>query len=362
LFDRDKVLLNCHNGTFNLQTMVLQPHAPSDFITKMCNVKYAEGEVCERWEQFVHEVMSGDMETARFLQKALGYSLSGDTSHECFFVLHGSKTRNGKSTLMETVGNILGAYARTVQPQTLSRRSNDGSVASPDTARLKGARLVKTSELERRMALNTALIKQLTGGDTYTARFLHENPVEFLPQFKIFMNTNHLPHAEDDTVFTSGRIKLVPFDRHFEAEEQDKGLKKLFSQGKHKSGILNWLLHGYQLLQAEGLEASPRMMAALAAYRKRACKIAFNAGVFINEILIPAEGQRVKTSVLYDIFALLARDNGWELMSRPAFIAKLEECVTVKRHSTLGHTVLNHALKSQWQNFGNRPQEVSQVS
>jgi putative DNA primase/helicase len=104
------------------------------------------------------------------------------------------------------------------------------------------------------MALNTALIKQLTGGDTYTARFLHENPVEFLPQFKIFMNTNHLPHAEDDTVFTSGRVKLIPFDRHFEAGEQDKGLKKLFSQGKNKSGILNWLLRGYQLLQAEGLD------------------------------------------------------------------------------------------------------------
>ncbi|MCL1882278.1 MAG: hypothetical protein FWF81_00795 [Defluviitaleaceae bacterium] len=104
------------------------------------------------------------METARFLQKALGYALSGETALECFFIFYGDKTRNGKSTLSETIAFVMGEYARTIQPQTLSRRPADGGAASPDTARLKGARLVNVPEPEKGLELNIALVKQLTGG------------------------------------------------------------------------------------------------------------------------------------------------------------------------------------------------------
>ena len=191
MFDRNKLLLNLQNGTFDLSKMEFRFHCADDYITKMARVKYAEGAVCERWERFVHEVMCGDAETIKFLQKSLGYSLSGDTSLECFFIMYGSTTRNGKSTLMETVGHIMGDFSRTIQPQTLSRRPNDGASPSPDIARLKGARLVNMPEPEKGLELNIALVKQLTGGDTYTGRFLRENPVEFSPEFKIFINTGH---------------------------------------------------------------------------------------------------------------------------------------------------------------------------
>jgi putative DNA primase/helicase len=267
-FDRDKFLINCHNGTYNLKTMTLQPHNPADYITKLAKVDYSSNIKCERWERFISEVMCGDMDTARFMQKALGYALSGDTALECFFILYGEKTRNGKSTLTETVAHILGDYARTIQPQTLSRRPSDGSAASPDIARLKGARLVNMPEPEKGSELNIALVKQLTGGDTYTGRFLHENPVEFSPEFKIFINTNHLPRTSDDTVFLSGRVKLIPFDRHFEPHEQDNGLKKQFRRPKNKSGILNWLIEGYKLLHEEGLTPPDKVQKAIQAYRQ----------------------------------------------------------------------------------------------
>ena len=140
-FDKGKTLLNCINGTFCLDKMELLPHNPKDFITKLANVNYDPAAKCERWETFINEVMCGDIETARFLQKALGYALSGETALECFFIFYGDKTRNGKSTLSETVAFVMGEYARTIQPQTLSRRPADGGAASPDTARLKGARL-----------------------------------------------------------------------------------------------------------------------------------------------------------------------------------------------------------------------------
>ena len=210
-FDRNRALFNCLNGTYSLTDMVLRSHSAADYITKMARVKYVEGAVCERWERFIGEIMCGDIDTARFLQKALGYCLSGDTSLECFFILYGNTTRNGKTTLSETVANILADYARTIQPQTLSRRPNDGAAPSPDIARLKGARLVNMPEPEKGLELNTALIKQLTGGDTYTGRFLHENPIEYRPEFKIFINTNHLPRTGDDTIFSSQRVKLIPF-------------------------------------------------------------------------------------------------------------------------------------------------------
>ena len=129
---------------------------------------------------FAKHLMCGDTDTAKFLQKAIGYCLTGGTDLECFFILHGATTRNGKSTLTGTIEYILSDYARSVQPQTLSRRPSDGASPSPDIARLKVARLVNMPEPEKGLELNVALIKQLTGGDTYTGRFLHENPVEFI--------------------------------------------------------------------------------------------------------------------------------------------------------------------------------------
>lgn len=343
-FDRDPMVFNCLNGTFDLQKMMLRPHSSEDFITKMTKADYVEGAVCQRWEQFINEVMCGDKDTMKFLQKALGYSLSGDTSHECFFILYGSTTRNGKSTLTETIVHMLDDYARTIQPQTLSRRRNDGASPTPDTARLRGARLVNASEPDKGLELNAALIKQLTGGETYTARFLHENPVEFKPEFKIFINTNHLPRTDDDTVFASGRVKLIPFERHFKSEERDRGLKKLFCKSVNMSGILNWLIEGYRLLLAEGFLLTARMEQVVSAYREAGNKL-YDFSSFINETLTPAEGQRTKTSVLYSHYRVWAHDNGWEIMSSQSFVGELRKRFIIKPHCTLGNTVIGYKLK-----------------
>jgi len=349
-FDRDKMLFNCQNGTFCLNDMMLHPHKPEDYITKISRVKYAEGAVCERWEQFIGEVMCGDADTARFLQKAYGCSLSGERADmEVFFVLYGNTTRNGKSTLSETIAFILGDYARTIQPQTLSRRPNDGAVASPDIARLKGARLVNVPEPEKGLELNIALIKQLTGGDTYTGRFLHENPIEFKPEFTIFINTNHLPRTADDTVFSSGRVKLIPFDRHFTPEEQDAGLKRLFCSPENKSGILNWLISGYQLLMSEGLAVPARVSAAITSYRQEADII----GTFLSECTAEQDGARLATSVLYTAYTGWAKDNGYRQMNNKNFVAELRRRYDVKRDGNTGNVVLNLVLDTSENPFTN---------
>ena len=341
-FDRDRMLLNCQNGTLDLGSFCLRPHSAEDYMTKIARVIYDHEAVCPRWDKFVDEVMCGDADTAAFLQKALGYSLTGDTSEECFFILYGNTTRNGKSTLSETVAYILGDYSRTAQPQTLAKRPIDGSAASPDIARLKGARLVNMPEPEKGLELNIALVKQLTGGDTFTGRFLNENPVEFRPECKFFVNTNHLPRTSDDTVFTSGRVKLIPFDRHFTPQEQDTGLKRLFRKKESMSGIMNWMVGGYRLMLETGLDAPQRVADAIAAYRQDTDII----GTFLAEHTIGHDGGKIATSELYRGYAEWAKQNGYKPLSNRTFVGELRRRVEVAHDRALGNVALGLSLAS----------------
>ena len=156
-----------------------------------------------------------------------GYALSGDTRFECLFILFGATTRNGKGTLMESVLSVMGDYGSTVRPETISMKQNVSSQnPTEDIARLAGIRFANISEPSKGLLLNAAQVKSMTGNDTLNARFLHENSFDFRPQFKIFMNTNYLPVITDITLFSSGRIMIIPFERHFEENEQDKTLSR----------------------------------------------------------------------------------------------------------------------------------------
>ena len=328
-FDRDRLLLNCQNGTLNLMTFVLQPHNAADLITKMAIVQYDPQTRCERWEQFVGEVMDGDADTAVYLQKAFGYALTGLTEYECFFILYGSKSRNGKSTLTETIARILADYAATAQPQTFLRRSSDGVAPSPDIARLKGARLVNMPEPEKGMELNAALMKQLTGGDTYSGRFLNENSFEFTMEGKIFINTNHLPRVSDDTVFASGRAKIIPFERHFTEAEQDKKLKQFFRRRENKSAVLNWLVMGYRMILETGFDPPLRVMQAVAEYRQEADVI----GLFLFECTAESEKGSISTPDLYLRYTAWAKENGYRPMNSRNFVGELRRRCDVRKRS-----------------------------
>ena len=339
-FDRDKYLLNVQNGTLNLKNFALQPHNPTDMITKMAPVKFDPKAKCARWERFIDEVMSGDTATAVFLQKALGYALTGDVSFDCFFVLYGAKSRNGKSTLMETVAHILGEYACTASPQTFSKRSGDGASPSPDIARLQGARLVNMPEPEKGMELNASLMKQLTGGDMMVGRYLNENPFEFPMESKIFIGTNHLPRVSDDTVFASGRVKIIPFERHFTAQEQDKTLKQHFGRRENKSAILNWLIMGYKLILEVGFDPPQTVDDAVAAYRAEADII----GVFLSEYTRAEEKGRLSTSLLYSHYAAWAKDNGYRPLSNRPFVGDLRRRFEIKPDCRKGNVIIGMAL------------------
>ena len=276
IFDSNKYLFNCENGTLDLNTMTFRKHDPADFITKISQVTYDPEATCPRWNQFVDEVMMGRSLVAKYLQKAVGYSLTGDTSLECLFIMYGPTTRNGKTTMIDTILRLMGEYGRSAKPDMLASnfRGPSNGAPSEDVARLAGSRFVGISEMEQKLTINASLTKQLTGNNRITARYLHENSFEFQLQAKIFIDTNHLPNVTDQTLFESGRIKIIPFNRHFEDHEQDKTLKVTLTDPEALSGILNWAVEGYRLFRAEGLDEPTEVQSATAQYKQDSDRIA----------------------------------------------------------------------------------------
>lgn len=300
IFDRNTDLFNCQNGTLNLTTGEFRPHDPADFLTMMSGVTYDPNATCPRWEQFISEVMCNDADLALYLQKALGYALTGDTSLECLFILYGATSRNGKGTTMETFLKIMGDYGKTSNPEMLSTKFGNTNASEPseEIARLAGVRFVNISEPEKKITFNAALVKRMTGNDTLNARFLHENSFDFKPNFKIFINTNYKPSVSDMTLFYSNRLKLIPFKRHFEEHEQDKGLKAFFSTDVCLSAIFNWCYEGYMRFRSEGLEDPAAVSQATKEYQEESDRI----GQFVDAWLEEGEAFEVRTSAAYKLY------------------------------------------------------------
>lgn len=308
-FDRNRMLLNCQNGTLDLETLEFCDHRAEDLLTRKAAVDYKPGLRCERWEQFVAEVIPEDAETRRFLQAWIGYCLTGMTTEECAVILYGRSSRNGKSSLCETIAAMLGDYASNANPSTLAEgRNNTGSGPSSDVARLRGVRWVQVPEPPQQMVLDAAKLKTMTGGDTITARFLHENDFQFKPEFKLTINTNYLPRIDDLTLFKSERIHVIPFERHFTREERDPKLKAVLAAPDALSGILNWALDGLRDFNENGLMVSTKMREALREYERSSDKL----GRFIEECLPEHEDMNYKTraSSVYADYVAWCKANG----------------------------------------------------
>ena len=309
IFDRNTDLFNCQNGTLNLTTGEFRPHDPADFLTMMSGVTYDPDATCPRWEQFISEVMMNDADLALYLQKALGYALTGDTSLECLFILYGATSRNGKGTTMETFLKIMGDYGKTSNPEMLSTKFGNTNASGPseEIARLAGVRFVNISEPEKKITFNAALVKRMTGNDTLNARFLHENSFDFRPNFKIFINTNYKPSVSDMTLFYSRRLKLIPFKRHFEEHEQDKGLKAFFAEEQSQSAIFNWCYQGYKLFRKQGLDDPAAVTEATKEYQDESDRI----GQFVDAWLEEGEAFEERTSAVYNIYGQWCEKYGY---------------------------------------------------
>lgn len=323
-FDSNPYLINCINGTYDLSDFSFREARWNDFLTMQTRFRHTVRRdiKCERWEQFIDEVTQGDKDKADFLQRSLGYSMLGMSNEECMFILHGKTTRNGKSTLLNTIEYMLGDYAKVAPVGMICRgdRQKDAEAASPTLAGLKGKRFVTMSESNEYGKLDEEKIKQLTGGEEISARALYQSAITFRPQFTLWLSCNDLPMVTDKSLFASERIKVIEFNRHFTQKEQDTHLKDELTSIEAMSGIFMWLVRGYIKYKERGLEMPDHLKQVVSKYERDNDLVL----QFLESRCVRNEESNIKAKDLYNAFKLWAKSEGAYVLSARKFNSEME--------------------------------------
>jgi P4 family phage/plasmid primase-like protien len=303
-------LLNCQNGTLDLRTGKLATHQREDMLTKVIPVAYDPEAACPIWEKFLLRVLP-DTEVRAYVQRATGYSLTGDVGEQCLFFFYGDGS-NGKSTFLKTMLSLTAGYGQQAPADLLIVKQ--GNSIPNDVAALRGTRLVATIEVEDGKRMAEGLMKQITGGDVINARFMRGEWFQFDPTFKIFLAANHRPQiATGDDFAVWRRIKVIPFTERIEEDEKDPRLvEKLRAE---RSGILAWAVRGCLNWQANGMQEPAAVRASIEAYRAVSDVI----GRFIEEDCVLKPTVQVKASQLYAAYTKWCGENGHRPMSSTKF-------------------------------------------
>lgn len=343
-FDRNPNLFNCFNCVIDLSSGEVLKHDPALFLSKVSGAVYDPEANDPKWENAVSEMLQGDTEKIRYLQQLCGYTLTGNNNREECYILYGSTTRNGKSTFLETLGAMFGEYGLNTQPETFAKDKNRSSkTPSGDIARLNNCRFLHMSEPPKSMIFDVGLLKTLTGRDKMTARNLYEREFEFTPCFVLFINTNYLPRINDDSIFSSDRIKVISFDRHFTASEQKPNLKRDLKSTKSLSSVLNWCLQGLRRYQAaDGKISVPESVRkATAAYRHDSDKVQ----LFIDDRLIFSPGNSILGSDAYYEYACWCRGNGYTPEGKRNFFDELRRKGLLADTATINGKTAHNVLR-----------------
>lgn len=319
--DAHDLLLGTANGVIDLTTGKLQPSRPEDRLTRHSPVAFDPAAQAPQFLAFLSQITGGDQSLMDYLQRVVGYSLTGSTSEQCLFFLYGFGA-NGKSTFLNLVQEMLGSeLAKQTPSETLMVRRNASS--SNDIARLQGVRVVCANEIEDGSLLAESFVKQLTGGDMLAARFLYGEFIEFQPKFKLFIAGNHMPaiRGRDEGIWR--RIRLIPFDITIPPGQRDKHLQaKLRTE---LPGILNWAIQGCLAWQKTNL-AEPKIIAdAVKSYRQKMDLL----GAWINDCCTIDHQSEWQVRQAYSSYAQWAEGGGYRPMSEGMFSRDLE--VTFKK-------------------------------
>lgn len=323
-FDADPYLINCQNGTYDLSSFTFREATWSDFLTMQTNFSHTVDKTvtCQRWEQFIAEVTENNAEKADFLQRALGYSMLGISAEECMFILYGKTTRNGKSTLLNTVEHLLGDYAKVAPVGLICRGYAQGNAeaASPTLAGLKGKRFVTMAESNAYGKLDEEQIKQLTGGEDISARALYQAAFTYKPQFTLWLSCNDLPVVTDKSLFASDRIKVIEFNKHFSADERDVHLKDELTRPEAMKGIFMWLVRGYRKYLERGLSMSDSLRKPIRQYEK-------DNDIVLQFLEVRCEKMadiKVRAKDLYSSYKLWAKSEGYFVLSAKKFNSEMD--------------------------------------
>lgn len=322
-FDQDKTLLNTSNGYVDLSSGILYEHDIKKMFSQQADVDYTDNIDCPEWSEFLDQIFDNDQELIHYIQKAVGYSATGSIKEQVMFILYGNG-RNGKSIFIDTISDILGTYAKSMQADSIMVRQNS-SGANSDIARLESARLVTSSEPNEGVRLDEGLVKQLTGGDKVTARYLYGKEFEFKPQFKLWLATNHKPiiRGTDDGIWR--RLMLIPFKVQIPTDKVDKDLK--YKLQRESIGILNWIVEGALMWQREGLNPPASVTNASRQYREEMDVIS----LFVDDCCEVSDSYRAPAGELFKKYQSWANDNSEYSMSKQKFGREMRQKFEFKK-------------------------------
>ncbi|MCK9185085.1 MAG: phage/plasmid primase, P4 family [Candidatus Cloacimonetes bacterium] len=275
--DADDCKMNLLNGVLDLATFEMLPHDPDFMLMKTAQYTTDNKAECERWEQYLGEVFENKTGVIEYIQRVVGYSLTGSMAEKCFFFLYGPDGDNGKSVLLDIIRKLGGEYSKNADISTFLTSKNEK--VRDDLAALYGARIITTAEPEEGSRFAMAVIKPWTGGDPQTCRELYGKIFTYQPKGKIFLAANNKPAIYERTDAAWSRVHLIPFNRTFAKEEQDKYLTQKLE--KELPGILNWALEGLKDYRAlGGLYPPQEIKDAVKAYRRENDSVR----VFVEEV------------------------------------------------------------------------------
>ena len=248
IFDNNPSKLDCLNGTIDLRTGKLMPHNPLDLNTKMIEIEYDPNAKAPVFEKFLNDIMEGNPELIDYIHKVAGYSATGKTKEQCYFIAYGTGS-NGKTTLMNALKEVLGVYATDINFKTLINH-NDRS--KEDLAKTVGVRFLTSSEVDPNKAMDETVINRITGNEILTAKWIYKHQFDFTPLFKLVIFGNHKPNLQSFNYATRRRIRLIPFNKCFKEKDLNKDLPDELR--KEYSGILRWIVEGARKWYESGLE------------------------------------------------------------------------------------------------------------
>ncbi len=324
-FDVDPLLINLQNGTLDLRNGELRRHSADDHFIRIANANFDPGAKCPRWLQFVEEITCGDRDLASYLQRIAGYFLSGLTSHQEFYILYGSGA-NGKSVLINALFEVLGDYATAADFKTFLTRRGDGP--RNDLAALKGARLVCASEIGPGEHLDETVMKQVTGDDLISARFLYGEYFQYRSTFKVVLAANHLPRAIGTEEGIKRRLRILPCDATFREDQRDKGLVERLKD--ERDGILLWAVEGWVDSNANGWRTPPKVIALGRQYWSELDTLQ----QFIEDQCLIEQAAAVGAGELYQSYEAWCSEAAETAINKTLFGKKLTELGFGKRKST----------------------------
>lgn len=318
-FDRHKFLFNVENGVVDLKTGKLLQHDRELGLTKITNITFDENAKCPEWLKFLDQIFLGDQALVEYMQRLIGYSLTGDISEQIMMFLVGGGS-NGKSTFINTIKDLMGDYGKQAKSDTFIKKKESG--ANNDIARLVGSRFVSAIESEEGEKLADSFVKQITGGEPVLARFLRQEFFEFIPEFKVFFTTNHKPiiGGLDEGIWR--RVKLIPFNLSLPAHKRDKRLPEKLSL--EMPGILNWAIEGCMKWQQDGLK-EPKVVAEATGKYKDDMDI---LAPFLDEVCYVEERENesimIEAKELYNVYERWCFNSGERSLGNRSFYRMLE--------------------------------------